>query len=145
MISHSMTMWRSLRALTCDTTTCVTANCVALRFCRSAITNSTTVGRLKTLLVVVSPSMPFSTRRGLRRLSSLPWMMKQRQSARKPQSWHKMRSQQSTATAAEHQFRGKLPQPFLLTSVRTGFLLRTRNAGGVVRFQRRSLREVRQW
>jgi hypothetical protein len=52
---------------------------------------------------------------------------------------------QSTATDVEHQFRGKLTHPFFLTSVRTGFLLCTRNAGDVVRFQRRSLREGRHW
>jgi len=45
----------------------------------------------------------------------------------------------------EHQFRGKLPQPFLRPSVRPGLLLRIRNAAGVVRFQRRSLREGRRW
>ena len=57
---------------------------------------------------------------------------------------------QSTAAAVcvlltEHQFRGKLPQPFLLPSVRPGLLLRIRNAGGALRFQRRSLREGRRW
>ena len=54
---------------------CGTANGIGLRFCRSPMTRSTTVGRLKPLLVAVSPSMTFSTRRGLRRLSSLPCMM----------------------------------------------------------------------
>ncbi len=33
----------------------------------------------------------------------------------------------------------------LLPCVRQGLLLRTRNTGGVVRFQRRSLREGRRW
>ena len=102
----------------------------------------------QTLLVAVSPSMTFSTRRGLRRLSSLPCMMMLRQRARKPQSWHKTRSQQQQLRAVlltEHQFRGKLPQPFLLPSVRPGLLLRIRNAGGALRFQRRSLREGRRW
>ena len=89
-----------------------------------------------------------STRRGLRRLSSLPCMMMLRQRARKPQSWHKTRSQQQLLRAVlltEHPFRGKLPQPFLRPSVRPGLLLRIRNAAGVVRFQRRSLREGRRW